>query len=308
MRRYLMEADLKRFFILIVIFCLTGCEEAGLPHLAYDGRITSARINPLWSNSEFTSEQAELLQSNGIATPQDANAWAEAGITNPAQIIQWHTFGFSPDAAKKFLAAGILDPSKAYEWEKILRTSENNVNSDQLGIYKRTIDSGRVTLAEVGDIIQSGVPAGNAKYVLLIGLKVHNGMTIEQAKKSLLEAAQQDKKNNFISTYGLEVYNICGTSLLTVNLIFPSLYHQNIDPYSYDGKCFIISLPSSMTEIQWINANTALVPSFPLLIVANEHIRLGRSFIAVGRNPLQYTTIFNAVQTPLTVKILKYLN
>ena len=299
---------MRRLIILAAVLSLSACEELGLPHMAYDGRVTNARLNPMWQNSGFTSQQAEEFEKNGIATPSALLAWNEAGLKNTSQITMWAASGLSPETSKKFIDAGFNDPMEASAWERELFISEKDISSRKLEIYKKSVDKGEITLSAIKEITNSGVPINKAEYIILISLKVHNGMSIPDAKISLENEAKKHNKDNFISSYGQDVYNQCGMNLIIPNLFFPSYYQQNIDPYSYKGKCFLIGLPTTMTSVQWISSNQLLIPSYPMLVIGDDHVRLGHNFIAIGLEPQQYTTVMNAVQTPVTVKILRYLD
>ena len=90
-----------------------------------EAEITNAKNIRSWSKGKVSSETASewekestlpvgtavQLINSGITDPKVAMKWMEL-FSFPGDAITWHSFGFSPEEAKKHIASGITSPSE----------------------------------------------------------------------------------------------------------------------------------------------------------------------------------------------------
>lgn len=106
------------------------------------------------------------------------------------------------------------------------------------------------------------------------------------------------------SEIGVSQYDPCGGNIIPIPPA--SYYNGNIDPYGAEGKCFAISTAQPAGNIQWLTANALLILGYPVLIVSDQHIQLNQTVIGIAIKPIQYNSAMGSMNTPLTLRFLRY--
>ncbi|GLH29723.1 hypothetical protein WSS15_23730 [Acetobacter pasteurianus] len=294
----------KLLWSLIPALCVTGCNQVAKDPLGA-AIMSASGDNPAWYTSGLSSADIKTFKKNGVDVAS-ALQWQAAGITPADTALKWQDAGFSPFGAKKLISADIFTPQEAAEWRKTLNldSSVGGISSDTLRAYKNAVDSGEVTQPEIASILQTGkVSRDNTNFVIKSAALMKGGYSPQTAIDRQTKKIDDDKRYAFISTYGQEVFNKCGYSIPH----FPFSFVK-VDPYAAQGKCFVLGISIYNKNTQWVNANELLLTDYPALIISDEHVRIGHDFIAIGETPQQYESVLGATQTPVTLRILKYLN
>lgn len=283
---------------------LSGCESS--PIYNKNGMLGFWPADPKWQASGFTGDQGLYLEKHGLDNPFEGKEWMDAGVSDPAKIIQWREAGFSPELAQKFIKAGVTDVPEAFSWADTLeaRSSPEELNDGTIKAYVDAASTGEVTKANIYDVLHSGnLPRENSSYVIAIAKKVKSGNSVEQAISNVKKDQTDQYTSDFIHRYGKDIYDKCGTNIYPVAAGFGP-----IDPYAVSGKCFTIGIIPYDRDIQWLGENELLLTTYPLLILGDEHIRIGHDFIVVGERPRPYESVSGARMIPATFRVLKYLN
>lgn len=133
----------------------------------------------------------------------------------------------------------------------------------------------------------------------------------EADRKNEEEAERAAQYQRDVSRFGKDIMDQCNGVVYRPNLSFPIQ-----DPYAFSGKCVGLELPAFMPSNlgmrQWLGPNTLLNTttvgemSSTFIINADEHIKLGTPFVAIGVSPTQYQNGFGVLQTAPTFKVLRF--
>lgn len=99
------------------------------------------------------------------------------------------------------------------------------------------------------------------------------------------------------------VAKVCGGVISPV----PSNNSPDYDPFTIEGKCFSLSEAIPNSYVQWINAQTALIPALSFYFLGDQHWRFDLPLLLLGTKPHQYTAASGAAVTPMTFLVVGYL-
>lgn len=235
-------------------------------------------------------------------TPATVKEWKADGITSAQQIAAWHAPGFTPDQAKNFIAIGLDTPAKASAYASAVSYDQEMMSDAFAGqVYSGVVD-GYYTLPELSQAYSgAGQYRNNPMHVIEIAKKLHAGKSSTAAVADIQSQQKADLHRKIVDKFGEDVSKICGDNIT----FFPQPI-MGLDPYAMAGKCYTLSVSSYNFRLQWLDETHLLMLDWPALVTADEHIKLNTPFIAVGLKPQQYQGALGAVQTPITIRILKY--
>ncbi|MBS1103523.1 hypothetical protein JK202_10935 [Gluconobacter sp. Dm-62] len=276
-----------------------------------------------WEPSGFSYHDASQFSSAGISI-EDAQKWKKSGFNSDASKL-WASKGYTSTQAREALEDGVKAPGDVTGWSNALAAilHEDSVPSALAISYANASAVSGFTRSDVQSVLAgTDLDVNDERSVIMAAEKFHKGISLTQirtdiqAGRAAVAQAQAREAANaqaaelyrLNKAYGTDVINACHGSpendLMTL---------QNItNPYSVAGKCFTIHIGWLSTP-QWLNANQALfisnVPSLPtVLISGDEPLKVGAAAVVMGQTPQQYTSAIGALETPITVRVLKYFN
>ncbi|GBR71016.1 hypothetical protein GKA01_10860 [Gluconobacter kanchanaburiensis NBRC 103587] len=110
-----------------------------------------------------------------------------------------------------------------------------------------------------------------------------------------------------IATYGKDVWEACSGQINSI----PFNGGRSFNPFATEGLCYELTI-GTMAQPQWLDANSALFISvnsdvYPNILVESDGpLQIGKDAVVIGVKPQQYTSALGALETPMTVKVLKY--
>ncbi|WP_291365726.1 peptidoglycan-binding domain-containing protein [Acetobacter sp. UBA5411] len=129
-------------------------------------------------------------------------------------------------------------------------------------------------------------------------------MGASQASTNAQASAQQPPPDADSGVPSQTPSDPCGGNIIPVPPL--SYYNGNLDPYGAKGKCFAVSTSQPDGNIQWLSANALLILGYPILIASSQHIELNRVVVGIAVDPVQYDSASGAINTPLTLRFLRY--
>ncbi|WP_225199258.1 peptidoglycan-binding protein [Gluconobacter oxydans] len=99
------------------------------------------------------------------------------------------------------------------------------------------------------------------------------------------------------------VSKVCGGIISPV----PSSDSPDYDPFTIEGKCFSLTESIPNSYVQWIDAQTALIPALSFYFIGDQHWRFDLPLLLVGVKPHQYTAASGAAVTPMTFVVAGYI-
>lgn len=284
---------MKRVLLLGVGLLLAGCSE--------DDKIMLSNVNVGWMKTGTSLQDAKAFEAAGIS-PEDAVLWKKCGVNSPSDVQSWRALSFSPDQAKNFIAIGLDTPAKASAYASAVSYDQEMMSDAFAGqVYSGVVD-GYYTLPELSQAYAgAGQYRNDPIHVIEIAKKLHAGKSSSAAVADIQSQQMADLHRKVVAKFGEDVSKICG-DIIT---LFPQPI-MGLDPYAMVGKCYALSVSSYNFRLQWLDETSLLMLDWPAMVTADEHIKLNTPFIAVGIKPEQYQSALGAVQTPVTIRILKY--
>lgn len=131
-------------------------------------------------------------------------------------------------------------------------------------------------------------------------------LSVEETKTPAV-AAPENEDTKGIAMYGKDVWEACSGQINSV----PFNGGRSFNPFATEGLCYELTI-GTMAQPQWLDANSALFISlnsdvYPNILVESDGpIQIGKDAVVMGIKPQQYTSALGALETPMTVKVLKY--
>ncbi|MFT8723762.1 MAG: hypothetical protein ABF759_14510 [Acetobacter malorum] len=274
-----------------------------------------------WDMGGFSYHDATVYAQASIPI-EIAQKWKNRGFSSE-DAKKWSAAGYSPDEARDARDEGIIAPADIGDWTSRLHRAigQSDIPHDEVVTYANASARSGFTPEDVAAVVTgTNLKMDDTRGVIMAATRVHQGVSIVQVerddeigkalatKNAVAEAekAKASELSRLNKAYGSDVIDACHGSpeneLMTA---------QNIaNPYAAAGKCFTIHIGWLSTP-QWLNANQALfisnVPSLPAILVSGDGpLKIGAAAVIMGQSPQQYTSALGTLETPLTVRVLKY--
>jgi len=286
--------------IFLTALVLTGCTQGDQDSL----KMMFSGLGPQWQASGIGYSDAEAYSQAGIP-PFMAEQWKSADFT-AGEAIQWRNAGYNPEQAKKLRQSGALSASQVTKLASALRINPNpsDYDASMLAPYFSAISTQEVTNDDIAAVMETGAyNASEFGFVLQAAKLVRAGSTGEEAVGVINKKISEVKHAQVVSEYGSDILKACNG----VPEYLPAM-RLAADPYQAQGHCYQFTLGFAQDTFQWIDGNTLLLTSVPMLIRGETHILIGHRMVAIGLAPAQYQSVAGATQTPITLSVLKYLN